>query len=181
MSKSLGNYIGVTEPPLAMFDKLMSISDELMWRYFTLLTDLAEPEIAAERGKGAPMDSKLRLARHIVTDFHDAASAQAATAEWGRVHRQRQAPSDMEERTHVGVFKPHQLLVELGLAPSKSEAARLLRQGAVRVDGQPISPACEIRVAEGGPVEVAEGDVVRISAPAVVVSVGSRRHLRLRG
>ena len=95
MSKSLGNYIGVTEAPDAMYAKLMSISDELMWRYYTLLTDLSPEEIEAEQAAGRPMASKMALGRRIVADFHGPAAAAAAEAEWRRVHQERQAPSDL--------------------------------------------------------------------------------------
>jgi tyrosyl-tRNA synthetase len=93
MSKSLGNYVGVAESPAEMFAKLMSISDELMWRYYALLTDLAQAAIARERELGQPMGSKLALAERIVASFHGAASAVASAAEWRRVHQQRESPS----------------------------------------------------------------------------------------
>jgi len=128
MSKSLGNYIGVTEAPLAIYEKLMSISDELMWKYYTLLSDLSSSEIEAQRARAAPMDSKMALARLIVGDFHGEAAGATAEVEWSRVHRQGQVPTGLEERVAEGEFKPHQLLVELGLASSKSAATRLLRQ-----------------------------------------------------
>ena len=100
MSKSLGNYIGVTEPPRTRCSpRSCRISDELMWSYYLLLTDLAPAEIEAERGAGRPMDSKLALARRIVADFHGAAAAAAAEAEWRRVHQQRQAPAEMPVQT----------------------------------------------------------------------------------
>ncbi|MCV4809315.1 tyrosine--tRNA ligase, partial [Escherichia coli] len=83
MSKSLGNYIGIEEPPNEMFGKIMSISDDLMWRYYELLTDLSQTEIEGlkalcERGEGNPRNAKARLAKLIITDFHSAADAEAA-------------------------------------------------------------------------------------------------------
>jgi tyrosyl-tRNA synthetase len=141
MSKSLSNYVGVAEPAEAVYAKLMSASDELMWRYYTLLTDLSLEEIAAERAKQAPMASKQQLARRIVEDFHGAAAATAAEAEWRRVHQERRAPSEMPElRVAAGELKAHELLVRSGLARSNSEAVRLLKQGAVKREGSPLTP-----------------------------------------
>jgi tyrosyl-tRNA synthetase len=150
MSKSLGNYVGVTEPAGVMYGKLLSISDELMWRYYTLLTDLSPAEIEAERGRGAPMDSKKGLARRIVADFHGPEAAAGSEAEWVRVHQQRQAPAEMPRRTvAAGDYKPHELLADLALARSKSDAARLLRQGAVRRDGAALDPSQHLRLEAG--------------------------------
>src|SRR5258707_3089026 len=117
MSKSLGNYIGVAESADAMFAKVLSISDELMWKYYLLLTDLTPPEIEKERGLGRPMDSKIALARRIAADFHGTALAAAAEAEWRRVHQARQAPSEMPERTIApGRHKWRGMLVIAGRA-----------------------------------------------------------------
>jgi tyrosyl-tRNA synthetase len=141
MSKSLGNYVGVAEPAEVMYAKLMSASDALMWRYYTLLTDLSLEEIAAERAKSAPMASKQGLARRLVRDFHGDAAAQAAEAEWRRVHQERRTPSEMpEERLPPGDVRAHELLVRVGLARSNSEAVRLLKQRAVKRDGAPLLP-----------------------------------------
>ena len=165
MSKSLGNYIGVTEAPDAMYAKLMSISDELMWRYYTLLTDLAPDEIEAERGAARPMASKMALGRRIVTDFHGAGAAGAAEAEWRRVHQDRQAPSELRVvRVPAGALKPHALVVAAGLAKSNGEAVRLLRQRAVRKDGV---------VLEAGP------ELVLGPREGFVLSVGAARHVRV--
>ena len=133
MSKSLGNTIGVTDPPEAMFAKVMSISDDLMWRYYLLLTDLSPAEIEAEKAKGAPMASKLELGRRIVADFHGPEAGPAAEAEWRRVHQQRQAPRVLRVvRVTAGAHKPREILVAAGLASSNSDAERLLRQRAVK-------------------------------------------------
>jgi tyrosyl-tRNA synthetase len=165
MSKSLGNYIGVAEGPDSMFAKLLSISDELMWRYYLLLTDLTAAEIDKERGQGRPMDSKIALARRIVADFHGAPAAEAAEQEWRRVHQARQAPSEMPERSIApGRHKWRELLVAAGLASSKSEAERLLRQKAVRKDGVSVD-AAELEVYTG---------------QSFVVSVGAARFVRIR-
>ena len=165
MSKSLGNYIGVTEDAITIYSKLMSISDELMWRYFMLLTDLSTEEINTERAKGRPFDSKAALAERIAADFHDAAAARAAGAEWRRIHQQRETPREMPEiALPPGSHKPHELLVELGAAKSKGEAARLVRQKAVKVDG----------------VSVASGDEIALAAgESKVVQVGPKRFYRL--
>jgi tyrosyl-tRNA synthetase len=165
MSKSLGNYIGVSEPPETMYAKLMSISDELMWRYYTLLTDLSPAEIEAERAQGRPMASKMALGRSIVTDFHGAAAAEAAEQEWRRVHQQRQAPAELRSvRVAPGAHKPHALLVAAGLAKSNGEAVRLLRQRAVRRDGEVVEPGAELTL---------------LASDSFVLSVGPARHVRI--
>jgi tyrosyl-tRNA synthetase len=164
MSKSLGNYIGVTEPAEAIYAKTLSISDELMWRYYALLTDLTPAEIEAEQSKQAPMASKMALARRLAADFHGAAAAEAAEAEWRRVHQQGQAPAEMASLALLpGTHKLREILATSGLAKSKSEAERLLRQRAVRRDGV---------VLEGGEIRLARGETA-------VISVGPARFLRL--
>jgi tyrosyl-tRNA synthetase len=164
MSKSLDNYVGIDEAPDAMFAKLMSVSDPLMWRYYTLLTDLGPAEIAAEQAAGRPMGSKLGLARRLVADFHGAAAGAAAEQEWRRVHQQRQAPSEARVVTvAAGPLKLHELLVRAGLAPSNSEAARLIKQRAVRRDGSPLA---------GGELGLAAGDSFHLS-------VGASRFVRV--
>ncbi len=164
MSKSLGNNIGVTEPPEAMYAKLMSISDELMWRYYTLLTDLAPDAIEEEKRATRPMASKMALGRRIVTDFHGAPAALAAEAEWRRVHQERQAPSELRVvSVAVGTHKPHALVVLAGLAKSNGEAVRLLRQRAVRRDGVVLEAA----------------DVALAAGEGFVLSVGPARHVRI--
>jgi tyrosyl-tRNA synthetase len=164
MSKSLGNYIGVTEPAQAIVDKTMSISDALMWRWYELLTDVPAAELAALRSGGRPLDAKLALAERLGADFHGAAAGRAAATEWRRVHQQREAPAEMPvKELPAGEHKPHDLLVAVGLAPSKSEAVRLLRQKAVKRDGQ----------AWDGPFTVVAGQ-------AFVVSVG-HRYVRVTG
>ena len=137
MSKSLGNYIGVTEPPEAMYAKLMSISDELMWRYYALLTDLAPDELDAEKARGAARwPRRWRSAGGSWRTSTAPRRRTAAEAEWRRVHQQRQAPSELRVvRVAAGAHKPHALLVAAGLAKSNGEAVRLLRQRAVRRDG----------------------------------------------
>jgi tyrosyl-tRNA synthetase len=173
MSKSLGNYIGINEAPPEMFGKVMSISDELMWRYYELLTDLTVAEIgrlreAAGAGERNPRDLKVELAKHIIADFHSAADAVAAEEEFNRVFKRKEIPDEVEERAVSSqVWKLPRLLVETGLAPSMAEARRLIEQGGVRVDGEKISRA------------EAELEVSPERAP--LVQVGKRRFLRVRG
>jgi tyrosyl-tRNA synthetase len=164
MSKSLGNYIGVTEAPETSYAKLMGISDELMWRYYTLLTDLSADELAAEKAAERPMAAKMALGRRIVADFHGPAAAQAAQDEWRRVHQERQAPSDLRVvSVAAGAHKVHALVVLAGLAKSNGEAVRLLRQRAVRRDGVVLEAA----------------DVALAAGEGFVLSVGPARHVRI--
>jgi tyrosyl-tRNA synthetase len=150
MSKSLGNYVGVTDAAPEMYAKLLSISDTLMWRYYLLLTDLSPAAIEAEKGAGRPMASKMSLARRIVADFHGAAAAASAEEEWRRVHQQGQAPSDMPLlRVAAGRYKPHRFLADHGLASSGSDAVRLLRQGAVRKDGVVLPAGSDLELRPG--------------------------------
>jgi tyrosyl-tRNA synthetase len=168
MSKSLGNYVGVTEPPEVIFAKLLSISDDLMWRYYALLTDLSPPQIEAEKAGGQPMASKLALARRIVADFHGVKAAEEAEAEWRRVHQGGQTPTEMRQKTLPSqAFRAHELLVAIGEAPSKSEAVRLIRARAVKVNGALVeSPTQELRVTRGD---------------KLVVSIGTRRFVEVEG
>jgi tyrosyl-tRNA synthetase len=142
MSKSLGNYIGITEPPAEIFGKLMSIPDELMWTYYDLVTDRTSNEIATLKkevagGAAHPMDVKMRLAQEVIAGFHGEEAARKAAENFQRVFRDRQAPADAEiHRISQGPPKKLvALLAELKLAPSKTEAGRLIEQGAVEIDG----------------------------------------------
>ncbi|MBI3698005.1 MAG: tyrosine--tRNA ligase [Acidobacteria bacterium] len=137
MSKSLGNYIGITEPPEVMYRKVMQISDELMWRYYELLTDLSLAEIAA-LAKGHPMEAKKDLARRIVTDFHSAAEAEKAAEEFRRVVQEKELPAKVEvvAELHMGVtLRLDKRLSQWGLAESVSDAVRKIKAGAVRING----------------------------------------------
>jgi tyrosyl-tRNA synthetase len=142
MSKSLGNYIGINEPPQEIFGKVMSISDELMWRYYELSTDLSLTAIAALRaeannGGRNPRDLKADLAKRIVADFHSEADARRAEEEFNAMFRNKQTPDVVEERMlTAGNWKLPKLLVELELAPSMAEARRLIDQGGVYVAGE---------------------------------------------
>jgi tyrosyl-tRNA synthetase len=142
MSKSLGNYVGITEAPDEIFGKIMSIPDELMWSYYELVTDRRPDEISELRqqvSSGAihPMNLKMKLATEIIADFHGQDAAQKAADNFQRVFRDRQAPA--EAPTHKLPRGPAKklaaLLAELQLAPSRSEADRLIKQKGVEIDG----------------------------------------------
>jgi len=140
MSKSKNNYIGITEPPKIMFRKVMGISDELMWRYWELLTDKTLAEIATLKQR-VPMEVKMDLAAHIVTDFHSTADAAQAREDFNREVRQGGVPADIEDITVVGALAENgvhipKLLVLAKLAASRTEAERLLKAGAVEIDGE---------------------------------------------
>ena len=141
MSKSLGNYIGITEAPGEIFGKMMSIPDELMWSYYELLTDRTPQEIAALKkevsgGKLHPMDAKMRLAQEIIIGFHGESAARKAAENFQRVFRDRQAPVEapVVKLPKGAAKKLTSLLVDLKLVPSKSEAERLIKQGGVEID-----------------------------------------------
>jgi tyrosyl-tRNA synthetase len=152
MSKSLGNAIGINEPASEMYGKLMSISDELMWKYWVLLTDLKQSEIEAMRaevaaGKLHPMEGKKQLARTIVAGFHGEAAARSADENWARMFQQKGDSEDLEEvavaYTSVAGAEASQirlpkLLVAMGLAASGTEANRKIAEKAVRVDGDVV-------------------------------------------
>jgi tyrosyl-tRNA synthetase len=156
MSKSYGNYIGITEPPQEMFGKVMSISDELMWRYYELLTDLTTREIAALRqaaanGDAHPMKLKQDLGKRIVKDFHDFDAAEHAAEDWSRMFQKQEAPEDLPLITvkfeevaapnaaaanGAGQVKLDKLLAHTGLATSVSDGQRKVKQNAVKLDGE---------------------------------------------
>ena len=146
MSKSLGNYIGITDPPEEMFGKIMSVSDELMWRYFELLSTRDLAEIQAWRdaaGEGAnPRDIKFELGLELVARFHDAAKARAALEGFVARFQRGALPEEIPERVlpagEGGVLPIANLLKDAGLVGSTSEAIRLIGQGAVRVDGERV-------------------------------------------
>ncbi len=171
MSKSLGNYIGITEFPGAMFGKVMSISDDLMWRYYELVTDLTPGEISAlteavSRGERHPRDLKAELARRIVADFHSQAEAEEASSEFDRRHRDHQTPSDVPTiEKPAGAIRLVKLIASAGLAASVSEAQRLVAQGGVRVNGDRVD---DVKLELG-------------SQPGIetLIQVGSRKFLRV--
>ncbi len=147
MSKSLGNYIGITDGAVDMFGKLMSISDRLMWRYYELLSfdkslaDIGNMRGRAERGEVNPRDCKVELALELVTRFHDRAAARAALDDFERRFRQGVAPEQMPEvevDAQGGTIAIASLLRAAGLTGSTSEALRMIDQGAVRIDGERV-------------------------------------------
>jgi tyrosyl-tRNA synthetase len=145
MSKSLDNYVGITEPPAEMFGKLMSISDDLMWRYFELLSfrsaqDLAALRQAAIEGRN-PRDIKFELARELVGRFHDEAAATGANESFIKRFKDHEMPEDIEAVTvqsQDGSIGLAQLLRQAQLVPSNSEGMRMIQQGAVRIDGERV-------------------------------------------
>jgi len=146
MSKSLGNYVGIDEAPNEMFGKLMSISDDLMWRYIELLSfeslaTIAGWKRAIEEGAN-PRDTKVRFAQEIVTRFHDRGAAEAALADFEARFRHGGVPEDLEERSipvDGGEMALVALLKATGLCASASEAVRMIEQGGVRVDGEKVA------------------------------------------
>jgi tyrosyl-tRNA synthetase len=176
MSKSLGNAIGIQEPPGEMYGKLMSISDELMWKYWLLLTDLPKREIegmqsAVMLGKLHPMQAKKNLAWGIVRDFHSEAAADAAAENWAKQFQQRAVGDDVpavevsvaseglvvEMATDGAVVRLPKLLVLAGLAGSAGEATRKLGENAVSVDGAKYSDKLVRGVKVGGSVALRLG------------------------
>ncbi len=141
MSKSLGNYVGIAEAPQEIFGKLMSVSDELMWRYIELLS--FESLATVEKWKNDhPRDVKVRFAKEIVARFHNAAAAERAEADFAARFREGDTPTEMPEVTvqaPAGGIVITQILKQAGLTPSTSEAARMIEQGGVKLDGERIS------------------------------------------
>ena len=169
MSKSKGNYVGITEPPFEMFGKVMSISDEQMWRWYDLLSMRSNEEIAKFRretqGGRNPRDIKVLLAQEIVARFHSARAADEALAGFEARFRAGAAPEDMPEvvlAAEGGAVGIAALLKQAGLAPSTSEAVRNVEQGGVKVDGQKISDRA-----------------LKLGAGTYVVQVGKRKWARV--
>ncbi len=166
MSKSKGNYIGISEPPASMFAKLLSISDDLMWRYFTLLSFRPEDAIARLRAEVAggrnPKDAKVMLAREITERFHGRAGADAAEEDFAR-RASGGIPDEIDELTLDGApLAIGVLLKRAGLVPSTSEAMRLIGQRGVRIDGA-----------------IVEDRALQVGAGTCVVQVGKRRFARV--
>jgi tyrosyl-tRNA synthetase len=171
MSKSLGNYIGITEAPADMFGKIMSISDEVMWSYYELLTDFPSPAVVRLReevsiGVLHPMDAKMQLAHTIVAGFHGEEAAKKAAEQFRLVFRDRKAPTEIPEmKLAWGTRRLSEVLNETGLANSRSEAERLIKQGAVEVGG------------------IVEKDVKRMvvlnPGEMVALKVGKKKFLRI--
>ncbi|TNF22364.1 MAG: tyrosine--tRNA ligase [Deltaproteobacteria bacterium] len=164
MSKSLGNYVGITEPPLEMFGKLMSITDDLMWRYADLLSTRPTAELKAARaavdGQAMnPRDFKISLAKEIIGRYHGEAAADEAATEWMRIFSKREVPTEMAEFSFAGNGEGVPVLVVLkdaDLVASGGEARRMLKQGAVSVDGERVDSP-EHLVTPGGPYVIKVG------------------------
>jgi len=147
MSKSYENYVGIDEPPDEMFGKLMSISDELMIKYYELLSDIPlETLDALKKGIAAgtvhPKQAKVDFAKEIITRFHNASAAEAAHENFEKMFRDKEVPDDIETdrmtRSDAGTWLP-KLMVTMGLVPSTSEGKRMIKQGAVTINGQKMS------------------------------------------
>lgn len=170
MSKSLGNYVGINEPPREIFGKLMSVSDDLMWRYYELLSFRSDAEIARLRQEVAegrnPRDAKVAFAQEIVARFHGQQAAADALADFEARFRHGAIPDDIEELslTGEGPWTIAQVLKQAGLSASTSEALRMVDQGGVRIDGE--------KVGDRGLVLEGEGPFV--------LQVGKRRFARVR-
>ena len=166
MSKSLGNYIGVTEAPSEMFGKVMSISDELMWDWYDLLSFRPLNEIAQLKQEVAngrnPRDVKILLAKEIIARFHSQAEADAAEQEFINRFQKGAMPDEMPEFTFVGEMGLANLLKEAGLVASTSEANRMVQQGGVKIDGEKVDDAKLV-----------------ISASTAVYQVGKRKFARV--
>lgn len=166
MSKSLGNYIGVAESPTEMFGKVMSISDELMWDWYDLLsfrplTEIAQLKQEVENGRN-PRDIKVLLAKEIIARFHSEADAEAAEQEFINRFQKGAMPEDMPELTFEGEMGLANLLKEAGLVASTSEANRMVQQGGVKIDGEKVEDAKLV-----------------IKASAAVYQVGKRKFARV--
>ena len=169
MSKSLGNYIGISEPPQEIFGKVMSITDDLMWRYYELCTDLTPSEIASLRASDRnPRDIKADLAKRIVSDFYSRSEADAAEEEFIRRFRNKEVPDQIELRavhSNTESIDLALLLSVVGLASSKAEARRLIQQGGVYVDGERQNAVTSIPSKAGG---------------SVTLQVGKRRFVKVQ-
>lgn len=167
MSKSLDNYIGIDEPPGEMFGKVMSISDDLMWKYYELLTDHAPQEIETIKTGGEnPRDLKVKLAKFIIKDFHSEQAAKDAEEDFIARFVKKEIPDEIEEKTVAGTnWNLAELLAETNLAASKGEAKRLIEQGGVKINGEKASDA------------KAEVDLKE----EILIQVGKRKFLRVKG
>jgi tyrosyl-tRNA synthetase len=152
MSKSLGNAIGIQEAPLDMYGKLMSISDEMMWRYYELLTDVQVADIEKMKRESHPMQAKKDLAQRIVKDFHSAEAAAKAAEDWAKQFQKNETPESIEQvdvalnevkagdGSGAGIsIRVDKLVHKAGLATSATDAQRRREQGAVKVNGEPVT------------------------------------------
>jgi len=167
MSKSIGNYIGIEDAANEMFGKVMSISDELMWEYYELLTDVSVSEIERmKNGSENPRNLKANLAKLIIKDFHSAEAAKAAEADFVARFVKKEIPNEIAEKSFAERnWKLSKLLVETNLAASVGEARRLIEQGGVKINGEKASTA---------------NAEIEIPAKGFLIQVGKRKFLRVR-
>ena len=190
MSKSLNNYIGIDEPANEMFGKIMSISDDLMWRYFELLTDLSAGEIHAlktkcEGGEENPRNVKVNLAKLIIKDFHSVSEASEAAEEFNRRFVKKEIPKDIEEvPVRARTYKLVDLLVITELTASKGEAKRLIEQGGIKIEGEKVSNLnCEIQLSANPAVVESRTSTSGLEThlkSELSIQVGKRKFLRVR-
>ncbi|CAN5405960.1 tyrosine--tRNA ligase [soil metagenome] len=173
MSKSLNNYIGIDEPANEMFGKIMSISDDLMWRYYELLTDATIDDINSLKFKSEseaenPRDLKVNLAKQIVKDFHSWQDADDAEEEFNRRFVKKEVPDELEVRKLASrVYKLSELVAAANLAASKGEAKRLIEQGGVKINGEKATlSSAEIEIKAG---------------ESVLLQVGKLKYLKIMG
>jgi tyrosyl-tRNA synthetase len=177
MSKSLGNYVGINEPPAEMFGKLMSISDDLMWRYYDLLTDLRPQEVARLResavsGGAHPLEVKKSLARRIVADFHGADAAARAQSDFEAQFQEKVLPSDIPVKFLHPPYPPKifNVLVEAGASGSNAEAQRKIKEGAVYIGETDRDEPNWRRITD----PASKFDVASIKGEAFILRVGRR-------
>jgi tyrosyl-tRNA synthetase len=191
MSKSLGNAIGIHEPPLEMYGKVMSISDEMMWRYYELLTDVQVADIEKMKREAHPMQAKKELARRIVADFHSAEAAVKAGEDWAKQFQKDEVPENIEEiRVRIAdlaplppeggtsqpvtwdgsgerfVVKTEKLLRQAGLVSSGAEAVRKIKERAVNLNGAVVD-AIAISISPDNPITVRIGRKVKRVIPVL--------------
>jgi len=166
MSKSKGNYIGVTDQPNDMFGKVMSISDDMMANYFTLLTDLPAEKIAelTNSQKTHPKEAKVLLAKTIISQFYDAVAADSAAEQFEKVFAQKQLPDEMPEFTlSAEPISVKQLLISCKLVESGGDAKRMCAQSAVTIDSQKVTdPNAQITPANGMTIQVGKRKFAKI-------------------
>jgi tyrosyl-tRNA synthetase len=170
MSKSLGNAIGIYEAPLELYGKVMSISDEMMWRYYELLTDLQVAEIEKMKREAHPMLAKKELARRIVADFHSAEAATKAGEDWAKQFQKHEVPESVQETVIDDApenrLRIDKLLARAGLAGSVSDAGRMVKQGAVKVNGAAVNdPTRVLDISDGVTLQV--GRTIKRVVPGI--------------
>ncbi len=172
MSKSLGNYVGLTEPPDQIYGKVMSIADNLMEEYFRLATTISSDEINSileniKSGELHPRDAKMRLAREIVSLYHGAEAAKDAEKNFKQVFQKGEMPAEIKVFQFEAPVEIVPVMVECGLAPSKSEARRLIKQGGVKINGKTVS-AIDVQLAQGS------------GEDGIIIQVGKRKFARVK-